>query len=201
MVGCYHGIGRHNKSLSQEHEINALEYQALATATYVLDMMFIKISIGVFLLRIATQKRYRYTIWASLVIVAIWSLILFLWNLLQCDPIAAQWDYRLLDNPENQCVSPQAIVDAAYALSVMTILSDWLYALLPIPMVWNVKMTTQAKATVVVILGLGIFASIATLIRLKFLSDLSDLGDILCKPPPSRPAPPYRRRPPPTNTL
>lgn len=188
-------------SLSQEHEINALEYQALATATYVLDMMFIKLSIGIFLLRIATQKRYRYTIWASIVIVAIWSLVLFFWNLLQCDPISAQWDYRLLENPENHCVSPQAIVDAAYALSVMTILSDWLYALLPIPMVWNVKMTKQAKATVVLILGLGIFASIATLIRLKFLSDLSDLSDILCTSPPSPSTSQYRRRQSPTNTL
>lgn len=41
-------------------------------------------------------------------------------------------------------------------------------------------MTKQAKATVIVILGLGIFASVATLIRLKFLSDLEDLADILC---------------------
>ncbi|CCF40419.1 hypothetical protein CH063_10986 [Colletotrichum higginsianum] len=54
-----------------------------------------------------------------------------------------------------------------------------LEALLPIPMIWSVKMTKQAKATVIVILGLGIFASIATLIRLKFLADLSDLTDIL----------------------
>lgn len=194
-------MGRHNRSLSQEHEINALEYQALATATYVLDMMFIKVSIGVFLLRIATQKRYRYTIWASIVVVAIWSLVLFFWNLFQCNPIAAQWDYTLLDNPENHCVSAQAIVNAAYALSVMTILSDWLYALLPIPMVWNVKMTKQAKATVVLVLGLGIFASVATLIRLKFLSDLSDTIDILCKLPPGRSTSQCRRRQPLTNTL
>lgn len=47
-------------------------------------------------------------------------------------------------------------------------------------MLWKVKMTKQAKATVIVILGLGIFASVATLIRLKFLADLEDLDDILC---------------------
>ncbi|ORY71811.1 uncharacterized protein BCR38DRAFT_454241 [Pseudomassariella vexata] len=178
--GYHYGLGRHNRSLEQHDEITALKYQALATATYVLNMMLIKFSIGIFLLRLATQKRYRYTIYASIVIIAIWSLVLFFWNIFQCHPVEAQWDYRILnEDPKSSCVSAEEIINAAYALSVMTILSDWLYALLPIPMVWQVKMTKQAKATVMVILGLGIFASVATLIRLKFLSDLIDIDDIL----------------------
>ncbi|KAK6834621.1 hypothetical protein PG987_009315 [Apiospora arundinis] len=180
MVGYFAGMGRHNKSLDQPSEIRALEFQALATASYVLDMMFIKLSIGIFLLRLATQKRYRYLIWVSLVVIAIWSLALFFWNMFQCNPVEAQWDYTILERDSTaHCASGEEIVSAAYALSVMTILSDWLYALIPIPIVWNVKMTTQAKITVVLILSMGVFASVATLIRLKFLSDLTDLNDIL----------------------
>ncbi|KAI0139438.1 hypothetical protein F4776DRAFT_588483 [Hypoxylon sp. NC0597] len=180
LVGVQNGLGRHNRSLDQYHEIQALMYQALATATYVLNMWLIKLSIGIFLLRLASQKRYTYTLYASIVIVSIWSVVLFFWNIFQCNPVAAQWDYTILQNdPTSHCVSADEIVNAAYALSVMNILSDWLYALLPIPMLWAVKMTTQAKLTVVVVLGLGIFASIATLVRLKFLSDLTDLADIL----------------------
>lgn len=87
-------------------------------------MMFIKLSIGVFLLRLAVQNVYRYILWGSLVIVAIWSTVLFFWNLFQCKPVAGQWDYTIEDR---KCVSADAIVAAAYALSVMTILSDWLY--------------------------------------------------------------------------
>lgn len=145
-------------------------------------MMFIKLSIGIFLLRLATQKRYIYTIYGSILVVAIWSVVLFLWNMFQCHPVDAQWDYTILQKDPNAfCVGADQVIAAAYALSVMTILSDWLYALLPIPMIWNVKMTAQAKATVIAVLGLGIFASIATLIRLKFLADLTDTADILCK--------------------
>ncbi|KAI5924832.1 hypothetical protein F4810DRAFT_709402 [Camillea tinctor] len=180
LAGVTYGVGRHNKSLSQYDEIQALMYQALATATYILNMLLIKLSIGVFLLRLAMERRYKYTIFISLGIITVWSLVLFFWNLFQCNPFAAQWDYTILQNdPNAHCVSAADIVNAAYALSVMTILSDWLYALLPIPMIWNVKMTSQAKMTVVIVLGLGIFASIATLIRLKFLSDLEDMSDIL----------------------
>ncbi|KAK1971301.1 integral membrane family protein [Colletotrichum sublineola] len=176
LAGAGNGLGRHNKALSQRQEISALMYQALATATYVLDMLFIKLSIGFFLLRLSTSRVYNWIIHVSLAIVTIWSVIIFFWNMFQCSPIEAQWDYTI---PDSECVSADAIVSAAYSISAMNILSDWLYALLPIPMVWSVKMTKQAKATVIVILGLGVFASIATLIRLRYLAGLSDVADIL----------------------
>lgn len=116
-------------------------------------MMFIKLSIGVFLLRLASQRRYKWIIWISMGIVATMSSALFLWDIFQCKPVAAQWDYTI---PGYTCVSPEQVVQAAYALSALSILSDWLYALLPIPMLWTAKMTPQAKATVSVVLGLGI---------------------------------------------
>jgi hypothetical protein len=182
LVGVYYGMGRHNKSLDQYHEIQALKYQALATATYISNMMFIKFSIGMFLLRLSTQKRYTYAIYGSIVIVGIWSTVLFFWNLFQCNPVAAQWDLTILENDSSAwCVGADQVVSAAYALSAMSVLSDWFYALIPVPMVWNVKMTRQAKTTVIVVLALGVFASVATLVRLKFLADLTELEDLLCK--------------------
>lgn len=182
LIGVQYGLGRHNKSLDQEHEIGALKYQALATITYIADMMFIKFSIGFFLLRLAVQRRYTYTIYGSIFVVGCWSLVLFFWNLFQCHPVAAQWDYTILQKDTTAfCVDSSAVVNAAYSLSALTVLSDWFYALIPIPMIWSVKMSIQAKATVVIVLGLGVFASIATLIRLKFLADLTDLEDLLCK--------------------
>lgn len=169
-------------SLPQPAEIQALKYQALATATYVLNMWLIKLSIAIFLLRIAIQGRYRWIIYISMGIITVWSLALFIWDVFQCTPVQAQWDYTVLSSdPTAKCASADAVVMAAYALSVMNILSDWLYALLPIPMIWNVKMTIEAKLTVSLVLGLGVFASIATLVRLKFLADLTDTKDILRK--------------------
>ncbi|KAF5631297.1 integral membrane protein pth11 [Fusarium sp. NRRL 52700] len=157
LEGVQQGIGKHNDAIKDdEAKVQALMWQALATATYILDMMFIKLSIGVFLLRLCVKRVYIWIIW--------------------CKPVEMQWDFRIKDGT---CVSADQIVSAAYAISVMTVVSDWLYALLPIPMLWSVKMTKQAKTTVIAILGLGIFASIATLVRLRFLADLTDTEDIL----------------------
>ena len=153
------------------------QWQAISTATYVLDMMFIKVSIGIFLLRLSVQKAYTWIIWVSLVVITAWSIAIFFYNLFQCTPVEKQWDFRI---HSGHCVTTAQLIAAAYAFSVMTIVSDWFYvsyfcgscdgsvdlatgnilttsqALLPIPMLWTVKMTKQAKATVIAILGLGI---------------------------------------------
>ncbi|KAI0458016.1 hypothetical protein F5B21DRAFT_59407 [Xylaria acuta] len=179
-TGLSYGLGRHNRSLSQHDEIEALKYQALATASYVSNMWLIKLSIGLFLFRLAVRNRYKWVLGGSIVIVGIWSITLFFWNIFQCNPVPAQWDYTILTNDlKSHCVSADEIVIAAYALSALTILSDWLYALIPIPMVWQAKMTAQAKWSVIAVLSLGVFASIATLIRLGFLADITDVADIL----------------------
>lgn len=150
-------------------------------------MMLIKLSIGVFLLRLATKKLYIWIIRGSLVIVTLWSLGIFIWDIFQCTPVAKQWDFRITTG---HCAGPDEIISAAYALSVMTVLSDWFFvsraashdsasqmcgiltvhvqALIPIPMLWGVKMTKQAKATVIVILGLGVLYVFA-FVSLHFL--------------------------------
>lgn len=100
------------------------QWQALTIAIYIIDMMFVKLSIGVFLLRLATQKVYIWIIRGALVVVTLWSLGIFFWNLFQCTPVEKQWDFRIATG---HCAGPNEIISAAYALSVMTVLSDWFF--------------------------------------------------------------------------
>lgn len=98
------------------------------TETYVLNMLLLKYSIGIFLLRLAMRKLYSYIIWASLVVVTIWSIVILVWNILQCDPIQGQWDITITNR---KCVTTGQILAAAYSVSVMTIVTDWLYVSTP----------------------------------------------------------------------
>ncbi|KAH8646682.1 hypothetical protein BX600DRAFT_154613 [Xylariales sp. PMI_506] len=175
-LGISYGMGHHNDSLSTEAVVQASKYQDLALVIYIADMMFVKLSIGFFLLRLVVQRRYIYTIWISMVIIFIWSTVLFFWDLFLCNPVAAQWDASII---QQTCAAPQAQINAAYALSVMSVLSDWLYALLPVFLVWKMNMSINKRLTVICVLGLGVFASVATLIRLTTLSNLEDIDDIL----------------------
>lgn len=177
LTGIKAGMGHHDVDIANHNaRVQALMWQALALTTYIIAMMFIKLSIGVFLLRLSIEPVYRWILWISLVVVGVWSTVMFFWDIFQCNPVYRQWDYSVQNS---YCIGSGHIISAAYAITVMTILSDWLYALLPAFMLWNVKMTKQAKVTVLFILGMGVFASIATLIRIRFLSSLSDSDDFL----------------------
>lgn len=79
--------------------------------------------------------------------------LVFLYEIFQCSPVEAQWDFTI---QPAKCVSGDSFVAAAYSISVMTILSDWLYAIMPIFMIWSVQMTVQKKLTVSFILSLGV---------------------------------------------
>ncbi|KAH8746846.1 hypothetical protein BGZ57DRAFT_972142 [Hyaloscypha finlandica] len=174
--GIHYGIGRHNSELTVSNEIEGLKYQAFATLSYVANMMFIKLSIALFLLRIAVKRLYVWILRISMAVVTIWSLAIWIYELFQCIPVEAQWNYTIKNA---KCDSGPSFVAAAYSISVMTIVTDWLYALLPIPMIWSVQMSVQTKMTVAFILSLGIFASVATLIRLRYIIELTDISDIL----------------------
>lgn len=128
-------------------------------------MAFIKLSIAVFLLRIATKKRYIWTLKISMVIVMLWSIAIFLFNIFQCTPVQAQWDFTLTNF---YCVPGTNFVAAAYSISVMTVITDWMYAIMPIFMIWNVQMTTQKKLTVGFVLGLGGFVCLSSLVLSRF---------------------------------
>ncbi|RDW59065.1 hypothetical protein BP5796_11989 [Coleophoma crateriformis] len=174
-VGVQYGLGMHNQALPLKKEILALKYQALATIVYIADMAFLKVSIAIFLLRIAVSSRYIWILRVSIGIVVTWTTAIFLYNVFQCTPVQGQWDITI----GAKCVSGSSYVSAAYAFSILAVLSDWLYALIPIPMIWKVKMNTQTKFSVMVILALGIFASVATLVRLVYLANVANFDDIL----------------------
>lgn len=119
--------------------LTAAQWQALTVALYIPCMMFVKLSIGVFLLRLATQKVYIQLIRVVLVIVVLWSTGIFLWNLFQCTPVEKQWDFRITTG---HCAGPSEIISAAYALSVMTVLSDWFFVSNALPLTYDVRNTS-----------------------------------------------------------
>lgn len=44
----------------------------------------------------------------------------------------------------------------SYAVAVVSILSDWIFAILPIFLLWNVQLDWRVKCSVIGMLGLGV---------------------------------------------
>jgi len=178
LTGIHYGMGSHNADLTLPNIIEALKYQTLCELFYIADTALIKCSVGFLLLRITPNgaKTYRYILYVSMVVLSLWTIITFFIILFQCRPVSFAWDQR---SGKGHCTPSTSIANAGYAFSAMDILFDWLFALLPVPMLWDVKMSIQVKASLILILGLGVFASTATIVRLKYIVALTDPTDIL----------------------
>lgn len=122
------------------------------STVYVFITMAVKFSAGLFLLRLVITRRYRYTIWACLIATFILSVIIAFIMVLGCRPLALLWDQSLIGT----CV-PEGVHKAAnYAASGIAIVDDWVFALLPIPLVYNIQMARPLKLSITFLLGLGI---------------------------------------------
>ncbi|KAF7904813.1 hypothetical protein BELL_0743g00050 [Botrytis elliptica] len=175
-IGIYYGIGVHAAQLTYDQLINAAKYQVLVEIGYILCTAIIKTSVGLLLLRITSVKTfYKYVIWISLAIIWIWTIVTFVISCVQCRPLKASWDPLT----PGVCLEPRIITNFAYAISAETIFFDWLFALLPIPMLWDIKMSLRLKCSIMVILSLGIVASAATIIRVKYLVAFLNVTDAL----------------------
>ena len=114
-------------------------------------MTLLKLSIGLLLLRIVVERKYTYSIKISMIVVSLWSPAELLFVIFQCRPVQYQWDYTI---EGGFCTGN--FKNAAIAFSVMSILTDLFYAILPILVLWPLKMKLQSKISIGFVLSLGI---------------------------------------------
>ncbi|KAM3086298.1 hypothetical protein ACMFMG_000434 [Clarireedia jacksonii] len=168
MAGIHFGIGRHNAEVAFDRLVEATKYQGLSSLAYMTTTAMLKISVGLLLLRVVdTKPFYKFFIWISIGIISIWTLITFITGLIQC-PLRADWSPLI----PSACLPPNVVANFGYSLLAETIFFDWVFALLPIPILWNIKMSYRLKISVAAILSLGVVASIATAIRVKYIEAL-----------------------------
>ncbi|KAH8156190.1 hypothetical protein CIB48_g12057 [Xylaria polymorpha] len=155
-------------------QIKAAQSMFSFQLVYVVAAYLCKVSVALVLLRISGTDRkslIRKVLIASIVVVSIFSVATFLALALQCRPVTLNWGIG-----KGECVAPHVITDIAYAFSAADIASNWLYATLPIVMLWNVQLSLRVKISVILLLGFSFTSSIATLVRLKYVVDLGSLG-------------------------
>jgi hypothetical protein len=54
------------------------------------------------------------------------------------------------------CINPAVVPDASIAHSVVSFTADWVLGLLPVALLWRLKMNTRTKVSVAGLLALGL---------------------------------------------
>ncbi|KAF2469635.1 uncharacterized protein BDR25DRAFT_371641 [Lindgomyces ingoldianus] len=164
LLAALKGVGTHVERLSEAQMRDAAKWFMFFQLFYVASTVPIKSSICVALLRITLQRTYRILLYMVIVLSLFAALTTDIVVLAQCKPISATWDKR-----KGTCAPTSVITGVSYFISAVSILTDWTCAILPAFILWGVQLKWRVKASVGVVLALGVVASTATLVRLKFL--------------------------------
>ena len=161
-----------------EQNVEATKWNMAQQLIYNPILCIVKASILVFLLRLGDSKMSIY-----------WSLQVLRWfnlghmiatffgALTQCLPIHMYWDHFYTDKmmPDGTVVNPNYECFDMAAFSLITagiaILTDILILLVPVAMMWNLRMPLRQKFAVGAVLSFGWIVAIIGIVRLKVFYD------------------------------
>ncbi|KAI1075461.1 hypothetical protein F5B20DRAFT_559788 [Whalleya microplaca] len=183
-IACaFNGIGATNKTLAlpgnEKYQEKGLFWFFLFEVFYCINIIPVKLSISLMLLRIAEKRMgFIYTQYGVMAMFTTMNLIAGLYIIFQCNPVSAAWDQSLLAKG-GKCNEARILADIYYATTAVNIVTDWVTAFMPIPLLWNVQMNRNSKISVAFILGLGFFASLSACVRLNYTVGLTDSENYL----------------------
>ncbi|KAF4548353.1 Hypothetical protein D9617_29g007300 [Elsinoe fawcettii] len=176
--GVRYGTGRRIENLDRDDAQRALKFWFFCEVFYAPATTLLKVSVGLFLLRIAVSKIQiwiiRIFIAGSLIFGAFYTFLI----IFQCSPVSFWWDL----NPAStgKCINPSVFAVCAYIISALNTAADLTFAILPMFIVWKTSMTKRTRIMVCMLLGIASIAGIATVVRIPYLSTLNHYkGDFL----------------------
>ncbi|KAL4981825.1 hypothetical protein BDW68DRAFT_183125 [Aspergillus falconensis] len=187
VVGClggaFNGIGIRSWRLQQsenvKYQVYGQKFFLIFEVGYCAAIIPIKLSISWMLIRIAEgRKVYVYIQYIIIALFASMNFIALIFILTDCIPVEAAWDKSLLENG-GRCQPPQVLADVYYACTAVNIATDWVTALMPIPLLWNVKLGRNSKLSVMGLMSLGILASLSACVRLNYTVNLTNQEEFL----------------------
>ncbi|KAK6511776.1 hypothetical protein TWF481_000681 [Arthrobotrys musiformis] len=154
-----YGTGEHINTVTAQKLITTLRYWFAYQILYPLVLLFIKLSILAFYLKISPQKWYRYTVYGVGIFVIAWSIAFIFAYIFECPDPSIAWS---LDFPRG-CVNLPALY---YSSASINIASDLIILLLPIPVLQKLQIDRRRKLALIAIFSVGFVAVAGSVARL-----------------------------------
>ncbi|XEV04983.1 hypothetical protein FSHL1_010270 [Fusarium sambucinum] len=165
-LSVHYGVGATDEYLDKFEmrnfiTVRGMEYLILYELIYYASSTITKFAIAVTILYICVERRYKYIMYGIMCIMTVTAAICVVWFFVNCVPFQGYW------NPgAGECKSADGFLNLSYVGTSAQVASDWACALTPFFIVYSLQMTRRSKIAVVGILGLGVLASIAALMRI-----------------------------------
>jgi len=149
MIIVAHGGGTRRAHLV--HIRVGIVWTVTAQVSYLTSLLFLKLSLGLFFLRVVQVKWQRRVIWAAMIlstVVQTYHAILIVFG---CGNPMKYPEHILA----KKCIPRHIQVDLAYEQAAITTFTDFIFALMPIPLLWNTTLDRRAKLSVAFVLLLA----------------------------------------------
>jgi hypothetical protein len=141
------------------------------------SMAAIKISFALMLLRIEQASAWRRFLWAMIALQIVVAVFNTLGIFLQCIPFEKSWD--LLGVVPGSCWSKRTQSISTIVVSVINIITDFVFATLPIGFLRKVQRPIRERLVVGILMGLGVFAGVASIIKITAATQFGRTGDMI----------------------
>ncbi|KAI0426841.1 hypothetical protein F5Y09DRAFT_49406 [Xylaria sp. FL1042] len=168
---------RHQVYLTLEEVSFQLEISYVVLYISIVCTAFGKIAIGTTILRIVrtASSSERWVVWAVIIVTTISSIVDILISLFQCggDPRAI-WVFEL--HATVTCLDADALNRYTTFTAVWQAFADFVFSILPIFIVWRLRMSTRRKLVLTVGLGLTLFTGVAAAVKSSYIARQSGGG-------------------------
>ncbi|KAK1953610.1 hypothetical protein LY78DRAFT_730760 [Colletotrichum sublineola] len=173
---AWSGVGQLDATLTAQQVQNSYFWFYVFQEFWCFTLVTVKWSLGFTLLRIGQGQRWvQIVIYTCLALVTICTGGTGMYLFFQCSPVEKNWILTL----EGTCKPREIQTALSFLVAAVSITTDWIFAIMPFALIWKLQMANKVKASVIGLLGLGFFASIAPIVRLKYLLLLNDSAKFL----------------------
>ncbi|KAL2818540.1 hypothetical protein BJX63DRAFT_439854 [Aspergillus granulosus] len=175
ILGPLHGVGRRLADIASPADLQeSLWWWWIAQPMYIFSGVFMKVSISITLWQLTVFRAHRLVLLATVITATIPSIVLWLLMMFQCTPVSRFWRR---DTP-GTCLDPNPLIIIFYVYGALGALNDLSLSIIPIHLVWNLRLEARTRVAVAVILSLGGIACLSSIARLPFISMYKD-ADLL----------------------
>ncbi|KAL2048398.1 hypothetical protein N7G274_000309 [Stereocaulon virgatum] len=164
------GLGRHEYYLTASQRQN---FQVLGWADWMqtfITLMFTKISICLFLLRIVDTRNIKFAMYSLIGCLIIFTSVSVSLFLGVCRPLKAYWDVGV----DGVCLSNHQVESIVLAQGILSAIIDLICAAFPIFFFRNLQVKLRVKVALSLLMGLGVITAACCIVRTVLSGAVTD---------------------------
>ncbi|KAH7125797.1 hypothetical protein EDB81DRAFT_860524 [Dactylonectria macrodidyma] len=161
------GLGSHLDDVSDDNLREFLRLQTVASLTYIWGFVTVKMSFAVLYFRLIPGTFYRRINQGLLVLLLAQGIEECLVVILKCNPVDKAW----MTSKQGTCLDLRSFYYASFGIKFTT---DIVLFAQPIPAIWRLQLSAAKRIGVLVMLSLGLFVCVISIIRVTYIAGLKD---------------------------